>query len=127
LGPTLRQQLGDVGPQLPGWWESGRLTPAQKKECLRSLVRRVIVSRPIPDTVDRKLVWGSGAYAELTIQQGTQHTADLTVYDRIDARAAPLGVLLGRQTAHEAEVELRLQPALLLRSEHGPACHHTTM
>ena len=80
LDATLRQQLRDVGPQLPDLWEHGRLTPAQKKALLRSLLRRVIIARPLPDTVQLKLVWVSGAYSELTIQPGIQRTADLAGY-----------------------------------------------
>ncbi len=43
LEPALRTQLEDLGRRLPELWESGRLIPSQKKELLRSLIRRVVL------------------------------------------------------------------------------------
>ncbi len=52
LDPALRAQLRDVGTQLPALWGGGRLTPAHRKALLRSLIRRVVLSRPAPDTIE---------------------------------------------------------------------------
>jgi DNA invertase Pin-like site-specific DNA recombinase len=90
LDPTLRRQLRDVGARMPALWVSGRLSASQKKELVRSLIRRVIVARPVPDTVQLKIVWVSGAYSEQTVQPGLRRTADLAEYDRLVARLTEL-------------------------------------
>ncbi len=61
LDPALRAQLRDVGPRLPELWASGRLTVIHKKELLRSLIRRVILTRPAADRIAIRIVWVSGA------------------------------------------------------------------
>ena len=90
LEPGLREQLRDLGPRLPQLWASGRLSAAHKKELLRSLVRRVILTRPVADTVEAKVVWVSGAYSELTMHPAIQRTADLGEYPRLVARLRDL-------------------------------------
>jgi DNA invertase Pin-like site-specific DNA recombinase len=90
LDPILRDQLRDLGPRLPELWASGRLSTAQQKELLRSLIRRIILTRPVVDTVELKIVWISGAYSELTIHPAVQRTADLADFDRLIARLTEL-------------------------------------
>jgi DNA invertase Pin-like site-specific DNA recombinase len=90
LDPKLRQHLRDVGPRMPALWASGRLSAAQKKELVRCLIRRVILSRPVRDTVQLKIVWVSGAYSERVVHPGMQRAADLAAYDRLVARLAEL-------------------------------------
>jgi len=67
LDPALAAQVRDLGRRLPELWASGRQTPVQQKEMLRSLIRRVIVTRPVPDTLDAKVVWVSRAATSLTL------------------------------------------------------------
>jgi hypothetical protein len=90
LEPALADQLRDLGPRRPALWTSGRLTPAQKKDLLRSLIRRIILTRPVAATVAMKIVWVSGAYSELLLHPAVQRTADLTDYDRLVAGLAEL-------------------------------------
>jgi DNA invertase Pin-like site-specific DNA recombinase len=90
LDPLLRQHLRDVGPRMPELWASGRLGASQKKELVRSLIRRVIVARPVPATVQLKIVWVSGAYSEGTVHPGIRRAADLAEYDQLVARLADL-------------------------------------
>ena len=90
LDPALRAQLRDLGPRLPELWSSGRLTAAHKKALLRSLIRRVVLTRPVPATVEATVVWVSGACSALTIQPPLQRTADLDDYDRLIARLREL-------------------------------------
>jgi DNA invertase Pin-like site-specific DNA recombinase len=90
LDPVLRAQLRDLGTQLPALWGSGRLTAGQRKALLRSLIRRVILTRPVPATVEATVVWVSGAYSALTIQPPLQRTADLAEYTRLIARLRAL-------------------------------------
>lgn len=91
LDPALRTQLGDLGRELPALWASGRLTPAQQKELLRSLVRRVVLSRPAPDTVEVRVVWVSGAATLHVVEPPLHRSRDLGTDDRLVARALELG------------------------------------
>lgn len=90
LNPTLKARLRDVGPQVPALWESGQLSDLHKKDLLRSLIRRVILTRPVPETVEVKIVWVSGAFSELQVHPPIQRAVDLTDYDRLLGRIAEL-------------------------------------
>lgn len=90
LDPTLRAQLRDVGPRLPELWASGRLSLSQKKELLRSLIRRVILTRPVADRIEVKIVWVSGAYSLLPVRPPIWRTVDLGAYDRLVDRVREL-------------------------------------
>lgn len=95
LDPALRQQLRDLGPRMPELWASGRLTPNHKKELLRSLIRRVVLTRPVADTIAGKIVWVSGAISSLTVHPPIQRTADLGDYARLIARLRELSAAVG--------------------------------
>ncbi len=90
LDPVLRQQLRDLGPQLPDLWSSGRLSIQHKKEVLRSLIRRVILDRHPADTVNVTIVWVSGAMSTLQVPTTTARTAQLDRYRELVARIAEL-------------------------------------
>lgn len=90
LDPALRTQLADLGTHLPVLWDSGRLDPAQKKELLRSLIRRVILTRPTKDTVEVKIVWVSGAITPLTMHPALLRVKDLSDYPRLVERILAL-------------------------------------
>jgi DNA invertase Pin-like site-specific DNA recombinase len=91
LEPGLRSQLEDLGRRLPELWESGRLAASQKKELLRSLVRRVVLSRPEQDAVEAKIVWASGAYSVLRVHPPVLHrTTQLGNYEELVARILEL-------------------------------------
>jgi DNA invertase Pin-like site-specific DNA recombinase len=115
LEPALRAQLGDLGRRLPGLWRSGRLTPAHQKELLRSLVRRVVVTRPAPDSVAATVLWVSGAGTTLTVRPPVHRSADLREYPRLVERALALAAA-GHQ---DPEVARRLT-AEGFRSAHRP-------
>jgi DNA invertase Pin-like site-specific DNA recombinase len=104
LDPVLRAQLDDLGRQLPALWTSGRLTPAQQKELLRSLIRRVVLTRPQRDTVEANVVWVSGAMTPLVIHPPVWRLADLADHDRLVARARALSA----EGYHDKEVAQRL-------------------
>jgi hypothetical protein len=72
-------------------WASGRLNAAQQKEFLRSLIRRVILTRPVPDTIEIKIVWISGAYSLLTAHPPLHRSCDLPTYDQLVTRILELG------------------------------------
>jgi DNA invertase Pin-like site-specific DNA recombinase len=91
LDPALAAQLRDLGRCLPALWASGRLTPTQQKELLRSLIRRVIVTRPVPDTLEVRVVWVSGAVTPLTLHPPIQHKEAVAGYEEFVARVLELG------------------------------------
>jgi DNA invertase Pin-like site-specific DNA recombinase len=91
LEPSLAAQLRDLGRSLPELWASGQLTPAQQKELLRSLIRRVIVTRPSLDTLEARVVWVSGAVTPLTLHPPIQHKEAVASYDVFVARVLELG------------------------------------
>ncbi len=91
LDPTLRAQLADLGTHLPELWGSGRLTPEHKKELLRSLIRRIILTRPTMDTVEVKVVWVSGAISTLTVHPSILRARDLAGYSQLVERVLALG------------------------------------
>jgi DNA invertase Pin-like site-specific DNA recombinase len=90
LDPALRAQLRDVGRHLPTMWATGRLEPLHKKELLRSLIRRVIVTRPEPATVDLKVVWVSGAMSRLTVHPRVHRAVDAPGYGPLVERVLAL-------------------------------------
>lgn len=90
LDPVLHQQVSALGPQMPALWTSGRLSLSQKKELLRSLIRRVIVERRPPERVAVTIVWVSGAMTELQVPTTTARTAHLERYGELVARIAEL-------------------------------------
>jgi hypothetical protein len=133
LDPTLRTQLGDLSTHRPALWTSGRLTPAHKKELLRTLIRRVMVSRPQPDAVEATIVWVSGATTRLTVHPPVAHATDLSSYDRLLARLVELvaaeyhdGAIArqltaeGFRSAHYAHVPTTLVTHLR-RQQHQPS------
>jgi len=90
LDPAMKARLCDLGRHLPALWASERLTSANKKELLRSLIRRVVLIRPRPDTVEATVVWVSGAMTPLAVRPPIYHTADMGDYDRLVARIGEL-------------------------------------
>lgn len=90
VDPTLRQQVTDLGRHLPALWASGKLSPAQQKELLRGLIRRVILTRPVPDEVHIKIVWVSGAVTPLIIHPRLLRTVTLSTYPHFVARVLAL-------------------------------------
>jgi DNA invertase Pin-like site-specific DNA recombinase len=91
LTPAMQAQLRDLGRTLPALWRQGALRPEQKKELLRSLIRRVIIRRPFADTVEAKVVWVSGAVSTLELHPAVLRQADLSNYGDFVARLLALG------------------------------------
>lgn len=90
LDAALRAQLRDLGPRMPELWASERLTAMHKKELLRSLIRRVILTRPVADEIEVKLIWISGALSLLTVRPPIWRTADLGAYEQLVERVREL-------------------------------------
>ncbi len=81
LDPALREQLADLSERLPELWDSGRLQTEHKKELLRSLIGRIILSRPSLDTIEVRIVWISGAVSELTVRSKVPLAKNLSDYE----------------------------------------------
>ena len=90
LDPTLRDALADLGKRLPELWESGRLSVEHKKELLRSLIRRTILSRPQSDSTEIKIVWVSGAVSTLSVSQPLRRARDISGYEEMVERILAL-------------------------------------
>jgi DNA invertase Pin-like site-specific DNA recombinase len=90
VDPVLRAQLSDLSTHLPELWASDRLQPEQRKELLRTLIRRVILARPAPAHIDVKIVWVSGAVTPLVVQPLRYRTTDVPNYDQFVDRVAVL-------------------------------------
>jgi hypothetical protein len=104
LDATLRAQLHQISTHLPELWGSGRLSTVQQKELLRSLIRRVVLSRPMPDTTAIKIVWVSGAVSLLTVHPPIHRARDVGDYDRLVARILELSA----QGYQDPEIACRL-------------------
>jgi len=122
---ALRHHLQDMGAHLPALWASGRLRPEQQKELLRCLIRRVVLTRPAPETVEVTIVWVSGALSRLTVRPPLNRSAHLQDYERIVARVGALSAegytdpeiaraltAEGLRSAHRATVPLSLVRAI---------------
>jgi hypothetical protein len=133
LDPELHQQLSDLGPQLPALWSSGRLSSAHKKALLRSLVRRVILTRPRPDAIDLVIVWISGASTHVTARTTAYQTREVERYSDLVTRIGALAAagypdrMIAEQLTQEGFHSARqdaIPPSLvtrLRRSHHHPS------
>jgi DNA invertase Pin-like site-specific DNA recombinase len=90
LDPTLRAQLEQLSTQLPELWRSGRLQPEHQKALLRSLIRRVILSRPVPARIELRVVWVSGAVTPLTLDPPVYRVTEIGNYEQLVARVLAL-------------------------------------
>jgi DNA invertase Pin-like site-specific DNA recombinase len=130
LDPTLRVQLQELSTKLPELWRSGRLQPAHQKALLRSLIRRVILSRPAPARIDLRIVWVSGAVTPLTLAPPVYRTSEIRNYEDLVARVLALSQegYPDREIADQLTAEgfssarqLPISPGLVgkIRREHG--------
>jgi hypothetical protein len=90
LDPALRAQLSDLGRHLPELWEGGRLSVEHKKELLRSLIRRTVLSRPHSDSTEIRIVWISGAVSTLSVPQPLRRARDISGYEEMVERILAL-------------------------------------
>lgn len=90
LDPAFRDQLADLGRRLPELWASGRLSVEHKKELLRSLIRRTVLSRPQSDSTEIRIVWISGAVSTLSVSQPLRRARDISGYEEMVERILAL-------------------------------------
>jgi hypothetical protein len=104
LDPTLRAQLRALNEELPTLWASGTLRPDQQKALLRSLIRRVVLSRPSPEAVEVRIVWVSGAVTPLVVYPAIYQAADLPEHDQFVTRL----IALSAEGCSDPEIARRL-------------------
>ena len=78
LPPDLCAQFRRISETLPELWSAGRITHAQQKELLRSLISNVILTRVVADRVEVKIVWVSGHFSQREVTVPIQREANLT-------------------------------------------------
>jgi DNA invertase Pin-like site-specific DNA recombinase len=84
LTPELRNQFQHICHTLPDLWE--QLEPRDKKDLLRSLIRKVIVTRIHTDQVKVKIVWISGYFSEHSTWISVHTLKKMKRYDQLVAR-----------------------------------------
>lgn len=77
--PPLRALFREVNRRLPELWPA--LSNSQKKELLRSLISQVIITRPVPERIDVRIVWISGCYTDRTTRTPILCERDLSGYE----------------------------------------------
>jgi hypothetical protein len=119
LDPALRAQLSDLSSHLPTLWASGRFGPDQKKELLRSLIRRIVLTRPAPQEVALKIIWVSSAVSALTVHPPIHRATDISSYDRLVDRL----LTLSAEGYQDAEIARRLtaEGFCAARADHIPS------
>jgi len=103
LDPQLRHALEDIGRHLPDLWATGRLSNAHKKQLLRSLIARVILTRTSPDRVEVKIVWVSGHFSVGVVVPPIWRQVDVSGYQAMVGRIKELWQE-GRTDAEMAEI-----------------------
>jgi DNA invertase Pin-like site-specific DNA recombinase len=119
LAPEMQAQLRDLGRTLPDLWRQGQLTPEQQKALLRSLIRRVMIRRPFPDTIEAKVVWVSGAVSPLQVHPPILRQSDVRNYEHFVERILALGAA-GHQDREIAQ-RLTMEGFRSARSDRVPA------
>ncbi len=88
LPPVLREIFRDLHHRLPELWP--RLSHAQKKELLRSLIQQVIIRHSIPDQVDVRIVWISGCFTDESRVTPIHRESDVSNYAQLVQRIQAL-------------------------------------
>jgi DNA invertase Pin-like site-specific DNA recombinase len=85
---SLREMFQNVSNRLPELWP--RLSNRQKKELLRSLIRQVIIKRPVPDRLEIRIVWVSNYYSDHACLTPVYDDKNVSGYDQKVARIEEL-------------------------------------
>ena len=90
LKPELREQLQHISEALPLLWGSEKLTHAERKELLRSLISCVILKRRAQDTIEIKIVWVSGHYTMREARSPILRDREVSGYEALVERVEQL-------------------------------------
>jgi hypothetical protein len=105
LTPATREQFRRLSETLPELWHGGQITPAQKKELLRSLIAQVILQRVAADRIEVKIVWVSGHYTLVYAQPPIHREQEVTGYAQMVERIRELC----EQGLSEEQIAVRLE------------------
>ena len=81
LSASLREQFRHISETLPDLWTTDRITQAQRKSLLRTLIQQVIVRWSVADTLEVCIVWISGFYSRLQVTAPIHRAQDVPNYD----------------------------------------------
>jgi DNA invertase Pin-like site-specific DNA recombinase len=121
LTPEMKSRLRDLGRSLPQIWADGQLSPAQQKELLRTLIRHVILTRPLPDTVEAKVVWVSGAFTILKVYPPILRQEDMSNYEQFVEQI----LALGQEGYRDREIAERLTAEGFRSARRDKVTRHT--
>ena len=85
---SLRETFRNISSHLPDLWE--KLSNIQKKELLRSIIRSIIIKRPLPDRIEMRIVWISGFYTDHACLTPILGERQVTGYDQMVIRVREL-------------------------------------
>lgn len=128
LPSELCEQFRHISETLPRLWDV--LPNTQKKELLRSLIEKVILTRVAPDRIDVKIVWVSGHYSVVYAQPPILRNSDVPGYpqmvDRIhtlwqqDVSDTAIAQQLTREGFHSARsAQVSASTVQKIRTSHG--------
>lgn len=128
LTPQLRQQFQTISDHLPTIW--AELSNQEKKSLLRSLIKRVVLTRIAVDRVAIRVVWLSGHYSSFEVHVGTLKASDLPFYQDMIAQIhslwqqglddSAIAAKLSAKGYHSARSDhLSAEAVGRLRLEHG--------
>ena len=107
LPADLKAAFSYIGKQLPGLWNTDKLSSAQKKALLRCLIDKVVVHRAARDCVHTRIVWKGGESSVLDIPITVGSVAELSGADTMEKRI----LALSKKGHADAEIAEQLTAA----------------
>ena len=84
LPPALKEAFIAIGQKLPQVWHQEVLTRETKKALLRCLIDKVVIHRPVPHSVQTRIVWRGGDVTTLEIPVTVGSFADLPLAEEME-------------------------------------------
>ena len=107
LPADLKAAFSDIGKQLPGLWNTDKLSPAQKKALLRCLIDKVVIHRAARDCVHTRIVWKGGDSTDLDIPITVGSVKELSGAETMERRI----LALSKKGHTDAEIAEQLTAA----------------
>ncbi len=114
--PPLREFFREVSCRLPELWPI--LSSSQKKELLRSLISQVIVTRPVPERIEVRIVWVSGCYTDRVTRTPILCERKLSGYEHMAERIHELW--------KEGKTDIRIAETLTAEGFHSARMAYVT-
>ena len=91
LDETDRERIRRLAGEVPALWRASTTTPADRRQVVRLLVDRVVLTvDPGDDRVAVRVEWAGGAVRERTIHRAVQAYKNQQSWERLSARLATL-------------------------------------